>query len=83
MILEPLDVGVEYVFVPKPMEFDDLLHGPMAAASRSEAKRVVVKDPLEERTEELANHLLSNAVAHGGDAQGPGFARFLEDVDAP
>jgi len=41
-----------------------------------------VKDPLEQRTEELTNHLLSNAVADSGDTQGPGFSRFLEDVDA-
>ena len=83
VVEEPLNVSVEYVFEPELMEFDDFLHGPMAAALRPEAKRVVVKDPLEERTEELANHLLSNAVAHGGDPEGTGFTVTLGDVDAP
>jgi hypothetical protein len=53
----------------------------MAAAPRSEPIGIVVKNPLEERTEELANHLLSNPVTHGGDAQGTGFTVALGDVD--
>jgi hypothetical protein len=40
-----------------------------------------VKDPLEERTEELANHLLSNPVTHGGDTQRTGFTVAFGDVD--
>jgi hypothetical protein len=67
---------------PLLMEFDDPLDGQLAAASRPEAVRIVVKDPLEERTEELANHLLSNAVAHGGDAQRTGFAVAFGNVDS-
>jgi len=43
---------------------------------------VVVKDPLEERTQELTNHLLSDPVADSGDSQGTGFTVGLGDVDA-
>ena len=40
-----------------------------------------MKDPLEERTQELPKHLLSNAVADGGDTQRPRLAVALGDVD--
>lgn len=68
VVKEPLNISVEHVVAPLLMEFDDPLDSHVASASRSEAKRVVVKDPLEERTQELTNHLLSNAVTHGGDS---------------
>jgi hypothetical protein len=64
------------------MEFDDPLDGHVASASRSETERIVVKDPLEERTQELTDHLLSNAVTHGGDSQGTSFPITLGDVDS-
>ncbi len=64
-----------------PAEFDDPHDGHMTVSPRPEAVGVVVKDPLEERTEELTNHLLSNAVAHSGDAQRSGFAIAVGDVD--
>ena len=75
VVEEPLDVGVEYVGVPLPMEFQHPLHGLMTVACRPEAIGVVVKDPLEERTQEEPKHLLSNAVADGGDTQRAGLAR--------
>jgi uncharacterized protein (DUF2461 family) len=52
----------------------------MAAAPRSETERVVVKNPLEERIQELANHLLSNSVAYGGDSQRSRFTVSFGDV---
>jgi hypothetical protein len=55
----------------------------MAAALGSEPERIVVKDPLEERTQEVSDHLLSNAVTDSGDAQGPRFTAALVDVDSP
>ncbi len=41
-----------------------------------------MEDPLEERTQEEPKHLLSNAIADGGDTQWPSFPGLLEDVDA-
>ena len=83
VVKEPLDVGVEHMGVPLPMEFQDPLHGHMAAACRPEAIRVVVKQPLEERAQEEPKHLLSNPVADGGDPQRACLARSLGDMDAP
>jgi len=82
MIQKPLDVGVEYITVPLPMELSHPRNRLMTVASRSEAVGVVVKDLLEERTEEAPEHLLSNAIADGGDTQGPGFAIAFGDMDA-
>jgi len=36
MIQKPLDVGIEYVDVPLPMEFQHPLHSLMAVAARPE-----------------------------------------------
>ena len=68
--------------VPEPMEFQDPLDRHVTVAFGPEAVGVVVKDRLEERTEEEANHLLSNAIADGGDAQRTGVAVAFGDVDA-
>jgi hypothetical protein len=62
------------------MEFDDPLDGHVASASGSETIRVIVKDPLEERTQELTDHLLSNSVTHSGDAQRARFTVAFGDV---
>ena len=40
-----------------------------------------MEDPLEERTQELTDHLLSNTVADGGDTERPGFPVPLGDPD--
>jgi len=81
MIQEPLDVGIEHLSVPVPLEFQHLFHGLMAIACRPKTIRVVVKDPLEKRTEEEPKHLLSNPVANGGDTQRTGGAVPLGDMD--
>ncbi len=81
VVKEPLDVGVEYVSVPLPMEFQHPLDGLMTVASRPEPVRIVVEDRLEERTQEEPKHLLSNAVADGGDAERTGFAVPLGNPD--
>ncbi len=55
--------------VPLLMEFQDFLHGHVAAAAWPEPIRILVKQPLEERTQEEADHLLSYSVADGWDPQ--------------
>ena len=74
VVEEPLNVGVEYVNVSLPMEFQHPLDGLMAIAAWSETIRVVMKQPLEEprvtRTQKLPQHLLGNAVADGWNPQG-------------
>src|SRR5207302_7980545 len=82
VVEEPLNVGVEYISVPLPMEFDHPCHGHVAVPLGPEAIGVVMKDPLEERTQELATDLLSNSVADCGDSQGTGFAVAFGDVNA-
>ena len=52
VVEEPLNVGIEHMGVPLPMEFDDPQHGLMTVACRPEPVGVVVEDPLEERTQE-------------------------------
>jgi hypothetical protein len=54
------------------MEFEHPRDGRMTVAGRPEAMGVRVEDPLEERTPEEPQHLLSNAVADGGDTQRAG-----------
>jgi hypothetical protein len=81
VIQEPLNVGIEYLGVPLPMELQHPLHGPMTVACRPETVGVVVEDRLEERTQEEPQHLLSNAVADGGDTERPGFPVPLGNPD--
>lgn len=81
VVKEPLDVGIEYMGVPLLTEFQHPRHRPMTVACRPEPIGVVVEDPLEERTQELPEHFLSNAVADSGDTQGPGFAVAFGDMD--
>jgi len=69
MIQEPLDVGVQHVLVASSLEFQHPLHGHVTAPTRPEAVGVVMEDALEERVQEIANHLLSNAVGDCGNAQ--------------
>ena len=83
VVEEPLDVGIEYVRVPVPMEFQDFFHGHVTVAAGPEPVRVVMKHPIEDRTQEKPKHLLSNAVADGRDPQGPGLPRSLGDLHAP
>ena len=64
------------------MEFEDFAHGHMAVATGPEPVRVVVKQPLEERAQEEANHLLGHPVADGGDPQRTRLALTLGDMDA-
>jgi len=45
----------------------------VTAPERPEAEGVVMEDTLEERVQETANHLLSNAVGDCGNTQGSGF----------
>src|SRR6202011_1115247 len=80
-IEKPLDISIEYLGVPLPMEFQHPLHGHMTVACRPETIGVVVEDRLKERTQEEAKHLLSNAIADGGDAERPGFPVPLGDPD--
>jgi len=54
VIKEPLDVGVEYVCVPEPMELLQPPHRVMAASPRPKAEGVVVKDFFEQRTQARA-----------------------------
>src|SRR6266852_4841204 len=54
----------------------------MAVATWPEAIGVVMKQPLEERAQELPKHLLGNPVADGGDPQRACLARPLGDVHA-
>ena len=68
--------------VPEPMEFDDPLDGHMTAAGRPEAIGIVVKNPLEERIQELPKHFLSHTVADRRDTQRPCLAVALGDMDA-
>ena len=65
-----------------PMEVQHPFDSHVTAASRPEAIGVVVEDPLEERTQDEPKHLLSNAIADRGDAQGSRFAVALGDVHA-
>src|SRR5208337_4470110 len=83
VVKEPLDVGIEYVDVPLPMELQHSLHGLMAVAARPKTEGIVVKHSLEERAEELPKHLLSNPVADGRDPQRACLAWTLGDVHAP
>ena len=59
-----------------------LLHRPMAVAAGPEPVRIVVKQPLEERAQEEADHLLGHPVADGGDPQRTRLALTLGDMDA-
>src|SRR5258707_11972136 len=68
--------------VPLPLEFQHPFDGLMTVACRPEAIGVVVEDPLKERTQEEPKHLLSNAIADGGDTQRTSFPVPLGDVDA-
>jgi len=55
----------------------------VTAPKRPEAVGVVMEDALEERVQEIANHLLSNAVGDCGNAQRACFPCVsLGDVDA-
>jgi hypothetical protein len=62
-------------------EFQHPLDRLMAVALRPVPEGVVVEDPLEERTQELAEHLLSNAVADSGAAQWTPLPVDFGDVD--
>ena len=80
---KPLISASSTYFLPLLMEFiDPPQNSHVASSSRPETKRIVVKDPLKEWTQKLANHLLSNAVPYSGDAQGTGFAPAFVDVDS-
>ena len=50
VVKEPLDVGIEYVRVPGAMKFQDFFHGHVTVAAWPEPVRVVVKQPIEDRT---------------------------------
>src|SRR5260370_40899877 len=78
---EPLDVGVEYIKVPELLEFLELFHRLMAVAALSEAERAIVKRRLETGVEEAPEHLLGDAVAHGGYAGGTEVSSALLDVN--
>jgi hypothetical protein len=65
------------------MELEHPRDGLMTVACRPEAIGVVVEDPLEERTQELTDHLLSNTIADSGDTQWTGLPIPLGDMDAP
>jgi len=69
MIQEPFDVGVQHMLVATSLEFQHPSHGHVTAPPRPEAIGVVMEDALEERVQEVANHLLSNAVGDCGNAQ--------------
>ena len=81
VVKEPRDIGIEHMRVPLPMEFQDPLDGQVAVTLGPETIGVVVEDPLEERTQEEPQHLLSNTVAHRGDAEWTGLAVSLGDMD--
>jgi hypothetical protein len=66
IVEEPLDISVEHMVVPLLMEFQDFAHGHVAIAVWPEAIRVIVKQPLKERTQEEAYHILGNPIANGG-----------------
>jgi hypothetical protein len=83
IVKEPLDVSVEHMDVPVLMEFQDFLHGHVAAAAWPEPVRVLVKQPLEERAQEEADHLLSYPVADGWDPQRACLALSLGNPDTP
>ena len=82
VVEEPLDVGVEHMTVPLPMEFQDPLHRHMTVACRPETVRVIVKDRLEDGTQKQPEHLLSNAIPDCGDAERTCLPVPLGDPDA-
>src|SRR3990172_6057171 len=83
VIEESADVGVEYVIVPLPPEFEHPLDRLMTTSARPEAVRVVVKLSLEDRVQEATNHLLSDPITHSRDSQRPKLAGAFGNVDPP
>jgi hypothetical protein len=83
VIEESGDVGVEYVIVPLPPEFEHLFDRLMTTSARPEAVRVVVKPSLEDRTQEATNHFLSDPITHSRDSQRPKLAGTFGNVDPP
>src|ERR1700730_3220318 len=81
IVEEPLNISVEHIRVPLLMEFQDLSHGHVAVAAGPEPVRVIVKQPLKERAQEEANHLLGYPVADGGDPQRACLAWSLGNMD--
>jgi len=83
VIEESGNVSIEYMTVPLPPEFEYPFDRLMAVAARPEAVRVVVKPSLEDRTQELPKHFLSDPITHSRDTQRPKLAGAFRDVDPP
>ena len=79
---KPLNVGVEHLTVPLPMEFQHPLDGHVTVACRPETIRVIVENRLEDRAQEQPEHFLSDAVPDSGDAEWTSFPVPLGDTDA-
>src|SRR6185436_21014341 len=75
------DVCVENISKAFIVVFDGQLQGLMAVASRTEAGGRLVKQRFEDRLEQAAQDLLSNAIADRGDTERAEFPpAFIEEL---
>ena len=71
LIEEARDIGVKHVPAAGSVDFRRTFERHVAEASRPEAVRIVVQQPLEQWTEQSARHFLCRALTHGRDTRRP------------